>query len=282
MTEPLPLGDEPRIDPDVDLEDYHRDPALSASGAKLLIPPSTPAHYRVAMDDPRPSSRAMRLGTATHTKVLGKGQPWRVVVGDRRTKAVKAEVAAAVEAGFVVVTEDEGAYLAGASEAILAHPLARLLFEQPGRPEVSLWVTDPGTGVRTRCRPDYLPEPNANGLRVVPDLKSAHDASPERFGRNASDLMYHLQGVFYEEVIARATGDPVTFVMVAVEKSPPYLVAVHQLDGQASKVGEAWRQYALRLFARCTRTGQWPGYPVHVHPLSLPPWAPKPEDHEEP
>ena len=55
---------------------YHADPvpggSLSASGAKLLLPPSCPALYRYRRDHPK-TSAAFDYGTAAHKYILGSG-----------------------------------------------------------------------------------------------------------------------------------------------------------------------------------------------------------------
>ena len=73
---------------------YHADPApggsLSASGAKLLLPPSCPALYQCAGLGRRPPKAEFDYGTAAHMYVLGAG-PVIVLIDapDWRTKAAQ-------------------------------------------------------------------------------------------------------------------------------------------------------------------------------------------------
>ena len=61
---------------------------------------------------------------------------------------------------------------------------------------------------------------------------------------------------------------------MCVEKTPPYLIEVYELDERAISWGEHIIRRALRLFRAYRDIGRWPGYNDHVPvELSLPAWS---------
>jgi hypothetical protein len=63
------------------------------------------------------------------------------------------------------------------------------------------------------------------------------------------------------------------------EKTPPYLVAVYELDALAMEAGRARNRRAAEMFRDCTEAGVWPGYSSEVELISLPPWATRIEEY---
>jgi len=65
------------------------------------------------------------------------------------------------------------------------------------------------------------------------------------------------------------------FLFVAVEKTPPYLVAVYNLDQEAISRGRDENFAALLTYIRCSERNEWPGYPEQIANIGLPTWANK-------
>lgn len=263
---------------DLPEEEYHRHPALSSSGAKLIL--ESPARYRYAMDHPRSSKKAWDVGHAVHSRVLGVGVeiveiPAGLLSSDGgiRSNEAKAWVAAAREAGQVPLKPDEYAPIHGMTEAVLAHPIARRVFERPGAAEASLFATDPATGAELRCRFDFLADAPTKGRTINGDLKTTLDASPDGFEATVRKWSYYLQEDFYGRVLSLARGDDdPAFLFVAVEKEPPYLVAVHELTDDHRRVGHLAVRRAIDTYAACLASGEWGGYGDDIHHTAPPSW----------
>lgn len=134
-----------------------------------------------------------------------------------------------------------------------------------GDAEVSVWGQHDGTGLLTKCRPDWLRED------ICVDLKTCSCASPRAFGRTVIEYGYDLQQAHYLNTLCSA-GKPVDiFAFIAVESEPPYLSQVYQLDGAAD--GHATRRWhrIMTRFKECLETNHWPGYTDDVK-LALPNW----------
>ena len=245
--------------------DYHRSPALSASGAKLIL--KSPAHYRWAMDHPT-TSQTFNLGHAVHSLVLGSGRPVTMIQSDDyKTKAAREERDHALTMGAIPLTRTEHAQVAAMAEAVLNHPLAAALFAD-GTPELSIFTTDPEIGVELRTRPDWIG-------RTIVDLKTTVNANPADFDRIAWTYHYEQQAAWYLDEVARAgiMPDEDRLLFVNVEKSPPYLVSVTELDAEALRIGRERNREAIDTFARCIATNEWPGYPAIEHLVPLPTYA---------
>lgn len=264
---------------DLDEAIYHSHPALSSTQARTLL--DSPARYKHALANPQPHKDAFDLGTAVHSKVLGVGA--KVITypdehltpsGSVSTKAATVEwVEGQRKNGTVVVTRKQQSLADGMAEAVLAHPVARALFEKPGRPEASMFATDPETGVGVRARFDFLPDMDAPNPIAV-DLKTTGKAADSYgFMRSVSDFGYDVQQEHYEDTLGFAGFDAIPFVFVVVETYAPHLVGLHQLDVVWREMGRQKSRKARELLAECTASDTWPGYPEEVNLLSPPVWA---------
>jgi len=244
--------------------DYHADPAVSASHLHAIA--KSPQHYWSRFLDPQrqpvePTS-AMRLGSLVHCSVLEPEELHKryAVCLPRNTKAGK-EMALELDAkGIEAVTGSDMDLALAMAVSVRSHPVAAELLSV-GLAEQSVWWDDPATGLRCKCRPDWI-----NGLTIV-DLKTTTDASPD-FARSVAQYRYHVQQAHYlQSHIADR------FIFLAVEKTFPYCVATYELDETAALHGEAERRNNLQTIADCRAIAEWPGYGNTIQPLSLPNWA---------
>ncbi|KPC77291.1 hypothetical protein ADL26_02850, partial [Thermoactinomyces vulgaris] len=119
------------------------------------------------------------------------------------------------------------------------------------------------------------------GRVIVADLKTTTAADDESIAKTIARYCYHQQAAFYLDGV-RALGihaDP-AFVLVFVEKNPPHLVRVVQLDAYTLRLGDLKNRRALDIYKACTESGTWPGYPTDITTVSLPAWAERSESEE--
>jgi hypothetical protein len=263
---------------DLSNEDYHADKtSLSSSGARKLLPPSCPAKFRWEQDNPQPPKKTFDYGNAAHAKVLGRGANLVLVDHDTwNTKAAKAEVAAVRAEGGIPLKRHEIEMVNAMADAIRRHPLAAALLEPAyGAPEQSgFWIDGP-TGIRRRVRFDWLPSIQSGRL-IIPDYKTAADASNDAFQKALDNYGYNQQAAWYEEaaVALGLGGQDTELLFIVQEKEPPYLVNVIGIDFFAREIGRAKNRAAIETFAECMSTGHWPGYADHnPNYLALPGWA---------
>jgi hypothetical protein len=271
---PLPPG----VYDQLPADEYHRQPALSSSGARKLLAPSCPALFRHEQLHGRKPKRVFDLGHAAHALVLGNGPELvEVDAADWRTNKAKQAAAEARERGAVPLLPQEYAEIRAMAAALREHPTASALFDPArGRAEVSLFWRDEESGVDRRARLDWLPDPVPGERMIVPDYKSTVCAEPGELRRHAYTFGYNQQAPWYLDAVCafdmHGRYDP-AFVFVFQEKTAPYLVTVVEPDVIAMEVGRQLNRRAIEVYARCMRRGVWPGYSDDIEPLPLPGWV---------
>jgi hypothetical protein len=260
------------LHPDVPEDVYHADRgSLSFSGAKLLLPPSCPAKFREHMDNPPKPKREYTFGHAAHKLVLGKGaEIVEVDAPDWRSKAAR-EIRDQASNSLAPMLTCELEKARAIATAVHQHPTAGPFFTQ-GDAEMSLYATDPKTGIRLRGRPDWLT--TIDGQLWIIDFKTSDTANPNQFARKGAGYFYHGQHAWYQDLIKAAGLSPSPrFIDIVCEKTPPYVVTVVEFDTDAVTEGRRLNRQAINIYADCVRTNTWPDYGPGIHPISLPLWA---------
>lgn len=261
---------------DISNVDYHRLPSLSSSGARKLLPPSTPARFRWEQEHPVFKDE-YDLGSAAHKLVLGDplAEIVHVEADAWRTNAAKDAKAQAHADGKIPLLTKQLETVTAMATAISLHPVAAQLFDQnSGKPEQSLFWTDPRTGVELRCRYDWLPDPVEGRRLVIPDYKTTdQSADAGAFGRTAANLGYPQQTAWYIDA-AKACGldDDPAFLFVVQEAKPPYLVNVIEMPWLDVEVGRQLNRKAIDIYAECVATNTWPGYGDGIKTAHMPGW----------
>jgi hypothetical protein len=262
---------------DVPPEVYYEKILGVANASALKSLSRTPAHYRAWFDDGDQDSEALAFGRAFHLAILEPAAfdaeyTLEPVFGDCRKKENKANRDAwrAENTGKKLLSQNDFASIRGMARALQAHPESAGLIAR-ARTEVTLRWRDAATGIECKGRADGLVE--TDEIRVCFDLKTTDDASPSAFARSCATYRYHVQQAFYVGGFL-AIGRPLdAFLFVAVEKAPPFAVAVYQLSERAEKRGrELVARDLQRLSDACERDA-WPAYPDHITELELPAWA---------
>lgn len=189
---------------------------------------------------------------------------------DKRTKEGKAAAAAfAEEAGDrELITIGQADLAAGARAGVLADQTLIDLMAG-GRPEVSVFWKDTETGLRCRCRPDWL-----NGDTII-DVKTTDDA--RYFYASVSKYGYHRQAAFYWRGCREAGLNIRRFLFMAVEKSAPFAHQLYELDLDYLTAGQAACRVALENIATAEFAEDWPGYPEGVRVITKPAWLEVPQ-----
>jgi hypothetical protein len=289
----------PDLYADVAGETYHRWDAVNNSRLNLLFDAS-PAHALAQILNPPKPTPAKVLGNAAHAMIL---QP---EVFDA-TYAVAGRCAGLTEKGkgprcsfngkvcrggewfcdrhdpapgapgtVHVLPQDDYDACQRMRDAVLNHPVAGAYLRGPGEVELSGVFTDDDTGLPCKFRTDKL----RGDKDVVFDLKTADDASPAGFPNSIYGFGYYRQGAHYLMGLAQHGRNFKHFIIGAVEKSPPYAVAVYRLTDESIEAGLSDRAKLMKLYAQCEESGVWPGYGFDadsgryvVQDAGLPDWA---------
>lgn len=254
---------------------YHAHPALSSHGLKTLL--KSPQHFysHYVLKEDREQTPAMKMGSLLHSAILEPDdfrKHFRVPPKcDKRTKEGKAVWEAftvSLLPNQTVITEDEAKTLHGVSHAILKHPLAHKML-QGGHAERSGYTTLDDLSVKFRA--DY-----AHDDGFIIDLKFVHDASYSEFQRTIVKYGYDVQAAWYRRMGSELWGhkeDEIAFSWIAIEKTPPFALAVYNADNAILRKGHGDYTRALEIYRRCHKDNTWPGYGDEAQLMTLPRWV---------
>ena len=256
-------------------EQYHADTDyIGKSGLDLIN--CSPLHYWERYLNPNhvrePETPAQIFGSLVHCAVLEHEKLERRYVSipeEMNKRKTEWKDFQTEHEGKRLVTAEQYATALAIREAVHSHPKASLLLGE-GVAEKAMWANDPVTGVLVKTKPDfYNPK-----LEFLVDLKTTINAGAEKFARDSFNYRYHVQDAFYTDVAGWA-GVPVKgFAFIAVEKEPPFAVAVYVLDDDSREVGRITYRTDLNTYAECYKTQNWHGYHKNdIVGLRLPNWA---------
>lgn len=259
--------------------DYHQRAELSSTQARQIL--DSPARYKWALTQPPRTSDAFDVGHAVHAKVLGVGGAVIEYPAEHLTPSGAVSTKAATvawadgqrDAGYIPITASQARQVDQMAESVLAHPAARALFEQPGHAEASVFAQCDETLIDVRARFDYLPELSIDNPIAV-DLKTTSGKATVRdFGKSVSQWGYHIQAGHYLDALRLDTGrDDIGFQFVVIEKTAPYIVAVHQLDDYYAAIGIDEARRARRILRDCLDNNTWPTGLEDVQYIGAPNW----------
>jgi len=238
----------------------------------------SPYHYWykyhcAAYVKPEPTD-AMRFGDAVHTWVL-EPNLWeeKFIVApkvDRRTKAGKASWSdfEADAQGKIIITRDEFDLIENICVAVRKEDSVAESLIADAVIEQSYFFTHATSGVQCKARPDVLKG------NVVADLKTAKDASYREFQRSAYNRGYFLQAAMIEQALCAHGIEMSKFVIIAVEKTPPFAVGIYILDDEALEWGRMQFDGLMEKLARHLDKNDWGDFPGYgIQTLCVPSYA---------
>ena len=237
--------------------DYHKDiTKVSKSGLDQIA--KSPLHYWERYLNPNyveKKTAALTLGGAFHCRILEPaewGKRYAIAPScDKRTKEGKEIWSRFQErySDYEIISRDEDYQIERMSDAIWRHPQASLLLTKLSTVEKVFTHED------MKCKPDGI-----TSLNIVLDLKTTDDASPYAFGRSAAKYRYDVQAALYTDIL-EANGQTVEgFVFIAVEKTPPYAVAVYVIEDEDIAKGREKYLENLKVWRECKQKNEWPGF----------------------
>lgn len=235
--------------------DYHASEGISKSGLDLIA--RSPAHFRYA--PAKESTRPMEIGTAIHTAIL---EPERFTKEYMLLRDVKVRTAseykqaAKIYTGERTLTSTESDNVVGMQQAVWSNNEAKLfLGNEQTKTEVSIFTTDPVTGVKVKCRFDAL-----LGIAGM-DVKKTEDCRPDQFIRSVWNYRYHVQHAFYCDVFEWETGERMDdFRFLAIEDNAPNANKIYRLPHDLVSYGRKLYREALNTYADCLESGHWPSH----------------------
>lgn len=261
-------------------EEYHASPEFSSSQLKDILRSS--AHFysnNILKENERESKKHFDFGTLAHTLFLEPEQfENEFVIGpkfDRRTKEGKAEAAAweAANQGKIIIDQEmlEGA--TRIAENLRTLSSYKIMQNNPGMAEASIFFTDPIYDLNLRVRPDYhiIPcDEFPNGL--IMDVKTSTDARQFKFSKSCADFGYDISAAMYREGFQQyyKTEEMPEFFFLVAESTAPFNVKQYRASSLFLSIGDQRYNKAKELLAESLIINEWKGYPTDLEDITLP------------
>ena len=215
----------------------------------------SPEHFRFMMDNPQPSTPAMKLGSAIHMNVL---QPEEFNKNyavspkfDKRTKVGKEDYKNFINNNLskTIISESDFEIIEQVTLKLMKEPLVRAML-QNGEPEKIITWHNEHYDVDCKGMLDYY-RPEAD---MIIDLKTTKDCSYKGFMNSVKKFKYHKQAAFYMDAVKAYR-----FIIIAVEKTPPFAINVFELSDNMIDEGRDMYNQELEIYQYCMETDNWPG-----------------------
>lgn len=259
------------------VHDLHEDAYRLAHGVSKsmidkLAHPKTPAHLRAYLDEPpAPPTPTQIFGSLFHSELLQPEKPKSFIARpeglDLRTKVGKKWAEA--NGDKQIITQDQNTAIKRMVENVWNHPAAKRLLSNSDF-ERSLFATDQN-GIVRKGRLDVLTKAG----NVLPDVKTCASAAAEDFEKSIVEYRYMVQAAYYLDLCELVGIKKEFFAFICVEKTPPYAVAVYQMDELVVEWGRRLYKRDLTLYQHCLETDTWPGYPPEITKIGVPRWSQK-------
>ena len=274
LLEVEPIVSGPGLYPNLSNHAYHSGPGISKSGLDMIA--HSPSMYPWSKAAPvhKEKLQALDFGTALHCWLLEPEEFDKQFIKlpeiDRRTNAGKAEYGefciAAEESDQILITADDFEKLKVMRDSVMAHPVARWIFEQPAVNESSIYWIDQQTEELCRIRPDRM----LTEQPIIVDVKKVEGL--DRFERHVAEFRYHVQDAMYSEGYFQHFGNHPQFWFLAVSSTVSagrYAVDVVEIPQDWKQDGHSTFRRDLNTYHHCRQNDDW----LHIRTLERPRWA---------
>lgn len=231
----------------------------------------SPLAYRHAVENPREDTATLALGRLVHTFVFEPekfGDEYAVFPGKKR-QGKAWDAFEADNEGRTIFKSDEIDEAKAMADAVRRHPIVAPYLVGGEFERVLTW-TDPATGIPCKAKCDWL----IPGRRILADLKTTRSIERRRFAADVARYHYYGQLAHYAAGVKHALGwEPARRILIAVEKSAPYDVAVYELDNAACTIGDEKSAELLAKLKACHELNDWPGRYTEEQTMELPGWV---------
>lgn len=266
---------------------YRKEAGVNQSSLKKIL--DSPAHYQAALKFKMIPTPAMEMGTAAHCLVLDGEEAFNgayIKKPDGLSLATKQGKEWKASVGRKKVLNSGGKDDPWNSVQGMAESLRRLQWysgtdsEYIKRNEVSIywdWM-----GVRCKARLDSVLIEEG----IVLDLKTTDSVDPDLFAKKVVGLGYDFQAAYYAKAAEVAFGKEFKFIFAAIERKAPYTVDLFDVTPDMLSEGMYKCEKALKIYAECEASGEWPNREPRIHSLDYPGWynrvrVEEPQTHEE-
>lgn len=124
--------------------------------------------------------------------------------------------------------------------------------------QVSIFWTDPYTGLKLKTRPDVCKAKK----NVLVNVKTTLDGSPAGFSRDLAKYDYPIQAcIEIDGCVQSGFMDSVdNYFWLVLEKTPPYNATLYEFDPRDIELFSDHTRWLYSKIARAQKNNLWPGY----------------------
>lgn len=124
--------------------------------------------------------------------------------------------------------------------------------------QISLFWTDPETGLQLKTRPDVC----KISKNVIVDVKTIEDGSPDSFYRQMANLDYPMQGCLQIKGAVESGLMPTVdlYIWLVVEKKPPYNATMYEFSPKDQEYCMDELEYTISRLKKGIDEDKFPGY----------------------
>jgi hypothetical protein len=131
--------------------------------------------------------------------------------------------------------------------------------------EISMYATDPMTGMKVKIRPDSMAFKENIGVDAIISVKSTRQSELRRFAYDTAQMNYPLSEGMYQEVASHVTGRDVNVTLnIMLQTKAPFGVALYWYRPEDIEAGKYRYRNALNIAADCIKSGHWPAYDAYA------------------
>tara|TARA_R110002020_G_scaffold33491_1_gene101898 strand:+ start:581 stop:1354 length:774 start_codon:yes stop_codon:yes gene_type:complete len=201
----------------------------------------SPQHLLRYMQGYQQESKALDIGKAFHTMVLEPSKiDNQVVVFEGKTRRGKVWDEFSIQnADKTIVSTSEWNMINNMSNILFENEQAMSFINSSNHEVVEVWQNK---GINCKGKADMVTT-NVDDKKVLIDLKTTRDSSPESFRRSAYNYGYDRQAAFYLDGF-----DADEFWFLVIEKESPYRIGIYKaseefIEGGRQKNQELLKQY---------------------------------------
>jgi exodeoxyribonuclease VIII len=251
--------------------EYREASGMNFSTLKHIL--DSPAHYQAALAEERKETPAMLFGTLFHALALeGKDieqmayiRPFGMNFTSKEGKQWKED-----HEDKPILTLDEYRSLRRMQHEASRNQSAKQLLASCDKRELPIFATL--CGVPCKALLDACGE--ASGRKIICDIKTTDDASPQAFARKVANFHYDMQAAMYCDLAGLHFGweEEPKFFWLACQKDAPWTCVVYDADDWLATGRDKYRN-ALSMLKHCMALDSWPQPFDGINYLIRPAWA---------
>ena len=234
---------------------YYQDTDYVSNSMLNNLTGKSPEYFRFVMDNPQPTTSAMKFGSAIHMNVL---QPEEFnkhyIVSpkfDKRTKQGKLDYAEFTKNNMfkTIITEQEYELIEQMTDKLMRDVDAKTLLCNGLKEHIVAWENEE---YNVKCR--GMLDVYKKDAGIIVDLKTTQDSSYYGFSKSVKKFKYYKQAAFYMDAVKAEE-----YYIVAIEKNPPFSINIIQIGDELLDKGRELYNRDLAVYKYCTDNNYWPG-----------------------